>query len=128
MILKMLKYGLVGLLGTLLHFGSLFMLVEKLDMNPVIASAIGFILVLAVSYMLNKKWTFQVTSSGLKPLLKYTVVSGVGLLLNIGLLYTAVEWLHWNYLLGQCLVVVAVPLSNFVFNNYWTFQENTKTS
>ncbi|WP_282939562.1 GtrA family protein [Paenibacillus sp. RC67] len=118
-----LKYGIVGVLGTLLHFAVLVALVEWARMQPVWASAIGFIVVLLVSYLLNKYWTFQDSPSGWRPLVKYTVVSGFGLLLNSGIMYTAVDLLHWNYLIGQCFVVIAVPISNFIFNYYWTFRQ-----
>lgn len=121
----MLKYGVVGLLGTLIHFAALFVLVEAFHLNPVAASTLGFVLVLIISYILNKWWTFQDTPSGWKPFVKYVVVSLTGLLLNSGIMYTVVDWLHWNYLLGQCMVVLAVPLSNFIFNYYWTFRQET---
>ncbi|WP_163859754.1 GtrA family protein [Paenibacillus elgii] len=117
------RYGIVGLLGTALHFAALFVLVEAAKLHPVLASALGFVLVLLVSYALNRRWTFQASASGWKPLAKYTVVSVTGLLLNIGLMYLAVDRLHWHYAVGQCLVVVAVPISNFLFNYYWTFRE-----
>jgi putative flippase GtrA len=116
------KYGVVGLLGTLIHFGALYVLVEAFGLYPVTASTLGFLLVLLISYVLNQWWTFQDSPSGWRPFLKYTVVSMTGLLLNSGIMYTAVDWLHWNYLIGQCLVVVAVPASNFIFNYYWTFR------
>lgn len=122
-----LKYGVVGVLGTLLHFAVLVALVEWARIHPVGASAIGFIVVLLVSYLLNQYWTFQYSPSGWKPLLKYTVVSGFGLLLNSGIMYTAVDLLHWNYLIGQCLVVAAVPVSNFIFNYYWTFRQTERS-
>ncbi|MCU6797595.1 GtrA family protein [Paenibacillus sp. WQ 127069] len=121
----MLKYGVVGLLGTLIHFAALFVLVEAFHLNPVVGSTLGFLLVLIISYVLNKWWTFQDAPSGWKPFVKYVVVSLTGLLLNSGIMYTVVDWLHWNYLLGQCMVVLAVPLSNFIFNYYWTFRQET---
>ncbi|CAG7626823.1 hypothetical protein PAESOLCIP111_02854 [Paenibacillus solanacearum] len=122
MIRLMVKYGVVGALGTVLHFASLYALVEWLNVPPVAASALGFLLVLLVSYVLNKRWTFQSTPSGWGPLLKYCVVSVTGLGLNVALMYVSVELLHWHYLIGQCTVVVAVPLSNFILNYYWTFR------
>lgn len=61
MVKKMMKYGAVGVLGTLLHVGVLVLLVEWLGMNPIISSAIGFLLVLIVSYILNLLWTFGKT-------------------------------------------------------------------
>ncbi|NHN32944.1 GtrA family protein [Paenibacillus agricola] len=122
------RYGAVGLLGTLLHFAALYVLVEAFGFNPVLASTLGFVLVLLISYLINKLWTFQDSPSGWKPFLKYTVVSMAGLLLNSGIMYTAVDWLHFNYLIAQCFVVVAVPASNFLFNYYWTFRPEDRHS
>jgi putative flippase GtrA len=124
---RLFKYGVVGLLGTLLHFGVLYVLVEAAFMNPIAASALGFILVLCISYLLNRRWTFEASTTGWIPLLKYTVVSCTGLLLNTLIMYISVDLLDWHYLIGQCLVVLAVPLSNFVFNSYWTFKNRTDT-
>ncbi|CAG7646727.1 GtrA family protein [Paenibacillus allorhizosphaerae] len=122
MIRLMVKYGVVGVLGTVLHFASLYALVEWLGLRAVLASAFGFLLVLLVSYVLNRRWTFQSTPSGWGPLLKYCIVSVTGLGLNVALMYVSVDLLHWHYLIGQCTVVVAVPLSNFILNYYWTFR------
>ncbi|MCR8632578.1 GtrA family protein [Paenibacillus radicis (ex Xue et al. 2023)] len=123
----MLKYGAVGLLGTVLHFAVLYVLVEAFHVYPIIASALGFIVVLIVSYFLNKMWTFRTSPSGWRPLIKYTVVSVTGLLANTSIIYISVDVLHWHYLIGQCLVVVVVPILNFVFNYYWTFQQKSET-
>ncbi|TBL69298.1 GtrA family protein [Paenibacillus thalictri] len=125
--LRMLKYGVVGLLGTLLHFALLYVLADAFRMEPVLASAIGFVIVLFVSYALNKYWTFQSSETGIGSFVKYTVVSVAGLLLNIGVMYTAVHILQWHYLIGQSLVILVVPCSNFIFNYYWTFRQQRRT-
>ncbi|WP_374019214.1 GtrA family protein [Paenibacillus thiaminolyticus] len=121
MVKKMMKYGVVGVLGTLLHVGVLVLLVEWLGLNPIISSAIGFLLVLIVSYILNLLWTFGETRGGRSAFIKYAVVSSVGLLMNTGVMYVAVEWMRWPYVLGQLLVIFVVPPINFLLNYYWTF-------
>jgi putative flippase GtrA len=44
-----------------------------------------------------------------------------GLLLNTGMVYAMVEYLHWWYLTAQISVIFVVPISNFLLNRYWAF-------
>ncbi len=122
------KYGIVGLLGTALHFALLVALVEWGGLHPIVGSALGFIGVLLVSYVLNAKWTFTDSprQSAMKQFVKYTLVSLSGLTLNTLVMYAAIEWMHLPYLLGQCIITVLVPLHNYVLNRYWTFRQNTE--
>lgn len=116
-----LKYGIVGVIGTFLHFAVLVALVELFGVHPVPASVAGFVLTLVVSFLLNRSWTFAVRDAGSGAFVKYAVVSVTGLLLNTGIMYTAVEWLHWKYWIGQLIVVLVVPPCNFILNALWTF-------
>lgn len=118
------RYGLVGLLGTILHFASVIALVELAGLDPVIGSALGFILVLVISYFLNRTWTFRAKGQRAGRFLIYTTVSLIGLALNSGIMYVAVYLLEWNYLYGQSLVVVVVPVVNYILNRTWTFPES----
>ena len=120
----MIRYGMVGLLGTILHFSSLIVLVKFAGFDPVPASALGFILVLVVSFFLNKFWTFRSKNGGVKKFFRYTGVSLIGLALNTGVMFLTVHMLKWNYLVGQCLVIVVVPISNYLLNSLWTFNDS----
>ena len=118
----MVKYGIVGLIGTIVHFAVLIALVEWGHIHPVVSSTIGFIIVLVLSYLLNRNWTFSNDHSNNKSFIKYTVVSITGLLLNIFIMFTVVEIVHGSYLIGQCMVMIIVPPSNYLLNYYWTFR------
>lgn len=122
------KYGIVGLLGTALHFGLLTALVEWGGLHPIAGSALGFIGVLIVSYVLNARWTFTDAPGqpAMKQFVKYTVVSLSGLTLNTVVMYAAVELAHLPYLLGQCIITVLVPLHNYVLNRRWTFRTDSE--
>ncbi|WP_028563868.1 GtrA family protein [Paenibacillus pinihumi] len=124
----LIKYGIVGLIGTALHFALLVILVEWGGLHPIAGSALGFIAVLVVSYILNSKWTFTDASGQirLRQFIKYTIVSCSGLLLNTAVMYAAVELAHLPYLLGQCIITVLVPLHNYILNRRWTFRPDVQ--
>ncbi len=120
------RYGLVGLLGTLLHFTCVILFVEAVRLDPVLGSGLGFLLVLVVSYILNRTWTFRSKSKGARQFIIYTLVSLSGLGLNSVIMFVSVHILHWNYLYGQGMVVAVVPASNYILNRFWTFRESTR--
>jgi len=115
------RYCVVGGLGTLLHFGATIALVEGAHVAPVPASIAGFLLALAVSFVLNRSWVFRSTAQPLQSGMKYTVVSVTGLALNTLIMTAITVWLGWNYLWGLALVVAVVPMTNYTLNRRWAF-------
>lgn len=124
MIGKMFRYGVVGIIGTGIHFGTLILLVEIFSLDPVISSTIGFILTLIVSYILNYFWTFASSQAHSRAIFRYAVVSISGLLLNAIIMYITVNILDWHYVLGQTVVIFVIPITNFALNNWWSFRES----
>jgi putative flippase GtrA len=120
------RYGLVGIMGTLLHFTSVILFVEAVRLDPVLGSGLGFLLVLVVSYILNRTWTFRSNSKGARQFFSYTLVSLLGLGLNSAIMFVSVHVLKWNYIYGQGMVVAVVPASNYILNRYWTFRASNK--
>lgn len=122
---SLIKYGLVGLLGTALHFGLLVALVELAGARPVLASAAGFVVVLLVSYELNRRWTFNRAAPGarLHTFAKYAATSLMGLGLNTAIMYAAVDVLALPYTVGQAGVTLVIPVFNYIMNRTWTFAE-----
>lgn len=118
-----LKYGVVGVLGTLVHIGLLAFMVETFDLNPIAGSIIGFVGALLSSYFLNYYWTFSSTDAHLSSFLRYFLVSLTGLGLNTILMYGTVSILGWWYIYGQLTVVLVVPVTNYALNRFWTFRE-----
>ncbi|HAG08118.1 MAG TPA: hypothetical protein DCK87_00910 [Desulfotomaculum sp.] len=55
---QFIRFGLVGIVSTFTHVGTLAFLVELLNFPPIPASTIGFILAVVVSYILNHRFTF----------------------------------------------------------------------
>lgn len=121
---QMVRYGVVGVIGASIHFGTVILLVEIFKQNPVFSSAFGFSIVVAISYLLNKNWTFKVKEKGKSyRFLKYIMVSCLGFGINVSIMYYAVNLAHWSYILGQSIVTVVIPVSNFTLNKFWTFSD-----
>lgn len=120
---KVISYGVVGVIGTIVHFATLVILVEVFGRDPISSSLIGFILTVIISYILNKTYTFQVKNKKDTILfLKYAAVSVTGFVMNYLIMYLTVEIFTIHYAIGQTIVVVCIPVTNFLLNNYWAFK------
>ncbi len=115
------RYILVGGLGTGTHLAVLTLCVEWFGLDVVRATVAGFLAALSVSYGLNHYWTFESRRSHYSSAWRYLAVSLSGLLLNTGMVYAMVQYLHWWYLAAQISVILVVPFSNFLLNRYWAF-------
>ncbi len=117
------QYGFVGLLGTIVHTGVLALSVEYLKIIPVLATVIGFVFSLVLSYVLNSKWTFKRNSKTKNSFIKYTITCSIGLLLNIIIMFVIVNILEYSYLFGQLTAIVLVPIFNYSLSRYWVFNK-----
>ncbi len=117
---KFMKYSLVGILCTSIYFLSMFICVEKLNIEPVGASIFSFIIMTLFSYFLNKRYTFGGSYSH-SQLVKFAIVASIGFLLNFGIMYTIVSVFLLHYFIGELFTVLIIPIVNFLLNNFWTF-------
>ena len=125
---KLLRYGAVGILGAVVHMSTLFALVETHSAKPIAATTSGFILALLISYLANRFWTFGFSGSYWASMIKYCVVSLIGLGLNILIIKLFTDVLELWYGWGALTAVVAVALNNFLLNNAWTFTSRDRSA
>lgn len=118
-----LRYAIVGLLGAAIHISILTILVEWAHLDPIVASVVGFLVVLTLSYWLNTQWSFeQSQQSHRKAIFRYSAVSVMGLCLNTLIMFCLVNQLSMWYLIGQATATLIVAAHNFLLNFYWTFK------
>ncbi|MEY8198025.1 MAG: GtrA family protein [Colwellia sp.] len=118
------RYAVVGIIGTLMHVGLVVIFVEFFHIPPTLSTSVAFFFVLLTSYLLNCHWTFERAGGNhWVDLIKYTLVSLSGLCLNVGIMYTTTEILKIWYIYGLVMVTLTVPVTNFLLNKYWVFNQ-----
>ncbi len=121
---EMVKFAIVGLVGTAVDMGLLNLIHLKLGTSLYWAVFWGFAVATITVYVLNNHWTYR--RLGLpfqtQTLSKYTVVAAVGLAITEGIIHLlAVEnGLYYN--LAKVIAIVIVFFWNFFGNRYWTFR------
>jgi putative flippase GtrA len=131
----LIRYGIVGICGGLVQTATLYIWVEALHLEAyyIVGAAVGFCLALAVTFTLQKYWTFEdyVQEHVRRQFIFYTVIALINLGLNILLLHLsklALETLGFNffdvwYLIVQVTIIAALSLLSFVSNYFITFHK-----
>lgn len=118
---RLVRYAVAGGLSAIAHVGTLTLLVETGVTTPVVASTIGFILSIVVSYTLQKAWVFASPVGHRRALPRFLVATMAGLLLNALTLAAGTSLLGLHYAVAQVIALVLIPVSNYVINSLWTF-------
>lgn len=58
--------------------------------------------------------------------IKFSVVGGIGAVINLAILWTAAEGFAVHYLWAEALAFVIADTNNFVWNRWWTFRSKGK--
>lgn len=126
-----LRYVVVGVLGTGIDLGALYLLTRLSGIDPRTSwlfpcfVTIAFLLAVVNNYVLNRLWTFGSRSSKVSTeFMRFLLVSVGGLLLTQGLMWLLVSLLGIWYLLAKAMTSLMVLIWNFGLNKFWTFRHS----
>ncbi|HCS93869.1 MAG TPA: GtrA family protein [Bavariicoccus seileri] len=112
---QLMKFGVVGVIASLIDFGVLYVLTEYLGINYLVSSTISFLASVIFNYILSVKWVFVTAKTNkTKELLLFTILSAVGLVINNLLMWVFVEKAGVYYMLAKVIATVVVMLYNFI--------------
>lgn len=116
------KFGVVGVSNTLLTFVVYTLLLKVFGVWYLAASAIGFVVGATNGYLWNRRWTFREHVGDALTPVRWFVVQGCGLALNLALVYVFVDDAALDKLVGQACATVVVTVLTFFANRAWTFR------
>jgi len=122
-LLKFLKFCLIGFTGMVIDFGTTWLLKEKVRINKYIANSTGFVLAATSNYVWNRLWTFH--SENPKVVTEYIsfiLISVAGLGLNNFVIYVMNDKLKLNFYISKLIATVVVTVWNFTMNFLITFR------
>jgi putative flippase GtrA len=116
------RFGVVGVLTAMVHYGLLYAGVESANLPATLASSIGFVVAVVFNYFMHYNWTFGEPAPHGRTMRRYLVMITCGFLLNASVMFIGEHWGSFHYLLVQAVALVAVVLWNFVLSNTWVFR------
>lgn len=118
----MVRFGVVGLVATLVHYAALTVLVELLAIPPALANGLSFCAAVAVSYFGQASWVFNVDRKAPQAPARFGLIAVLGLLANVGIMAVSHDMLGLDYRIGFIVSVVIVPMLTFLANKFWVFR------
>ncbi|MFA6527986.1 MAG: GtrA family protein [Candidatus Gracilibacteria bacterium] len=125
---QFIKFCVVGTISMIVDVGSYTLLTRMIQFfysHYLLANAIAFIVSLIISYVLNKKFTFQNNNKAIGvQFTKYVGVYTVGLVISEILLYILVDRIGIYDLIAKMLVIGAVLFWNFTGSKFFIFDKD----
>jgi putative flippase GtrA len=121
------RFLAVGVATTALHYGLLFGLVEVWALDPVSATTVGFLAATFLSYLLNRRYTFEERPEFRIGLLKYSAAVSVGLVLNAGTMALLTRR-GFYYFVAQMIASGVALVWNFLAARFVVFRTRVSTA
>ena len=83
MIRQTVRFGIVGLLNTIIGLAAIYSVIFFVRAGPIIANIIGYSIGLVLSFFLNRNWTFDHAGTGHEGLPAFLVVAGLSYMCNL---------------------------------------------
>ena len=115
LIIQLIKFGIVGVIATLIDLAVLMVLKEFMNVDVLAASAVAFSVSVIANYILSMLFVFKSRgNSKVKEFLVFVILSIGGLLLNQFIMWIGTEIMTAYYLWVKAFALVFVPIYNFI--------------
>ena len=115
LIIQLIKFGIVGVIATLIDLAVLMLLKEFMHVDVLVASAVAFSVSVIANYILSMLFVFKGSeNSKVKEFIVFVALSIGGLLLNQFIMWLGTEIMSAYYLWTKVFALVFVPIYNFV--------------
>ena len=122
LIIKFIKFCIVGFSGLLIDFIITYISKEKLKIHKYISNSLGFIIAVCTNYYLNRIWTFDSNSTQIfEEYTSFLIISIIGLITNNIFLYLFHEKLSKQFYISKFIAILLTSFWNFFANYYYTF-------
>ena len=140
--IQLLKYGVIGVLNTLITLVTFYLLNTKLELSYGISNVTGYVLGVINSFLWNRNWVFKTKNNFKRELLLFVCGFFICLALQLCVSWILLEGLGWKSLsddiipffpmqkAGQNIVMVLAmvvyTLANYIYNRTVTFRVDPK--
>lgn len=122
------KFGVVGVIATVIDFGVMNILYYGLGLDMLIANTSGFVISLIFNYLASMKYVFahKEGMSRRREFVIFVVLSVIGLVLNDGIVLALKSGLGLEANLAKICATALVMVYNFVTRKIFLEGEETK--
>jgi putative flippase GtrA len=119
-----LRFGAVGVVNTAIGLAAIYGLMFFFGANAALANAVGYVIGLGVSFVLNRVWTFRSMQPVIHVLPKYLLMAVACYLLNLSIVVLSTRHFSINPYLAQLLGVGLYTVCMFTGCRRFVFARN----
>ena len=113
---QFIKFGIVGVIATVIDFSLLIFLTEVFHVNYLISATVAFIVAVIFNYLASMRYVFTHREglSRRREFIIFMVLSVIGLLINNACMWLGVELFAIDYRITKILATAIVTMWNFI--------------
>ncbi|MDB9895810.1 GtrA family protein [Flavobacteriales bacterium] len=122
MLIKFIKFLIVGVSGLIIDFGLTYLCKEKIKLNKYLSNSIGFLAAGINNFILNREWTYNGSSGDI--MIQFPVFISivlVSLLILNATVWLGINKLKLNFYLSKMIGIVIITFLNFYAHLFITF-------
>ena len=116
LLVQIFKFGIVGVVSTLIDFVFLYLFKDVLHVHLVLANTLSFVISVVYNYWASLTFVFDVNKekSKRRNFIIFVVCSFIGLLLNDLMVYVITDKLGVYYMISKVIATLFVMVFNFI--------------
>lgn len=118
------RFLIVGVLNTIVGLSVIFACKAFAGFGDALANATGYAVGLAVSFVLNRSWTFDFTGRSARALLRFLLVFAVAYVLNLLTVLALIRYAGMPSYLAHVLGIIPYTTFSFLANHYFVFRRD----
>jgi putative flippase GtrA len=124
----LIKFGITGVLNTAVGLGTIYALKWFWHVSDTPANAIGYVVGISFSLVVNSRWTFQSRDSLLSIAPRYLSVIVFAYLINLACVKLSIEAWQVNSYLAHALGTVPYAAITYLGSRWWVFRHGAIAS
>ena len=121
---RVLRFGIVGGIGTLTNLLILFLLTDIVGLYYLGSFAFAFLVAASQNYWLNKRWTFGDRKETKLGYLHYLLAASATLILDEALLFAFTEFIGIWYVASATLAIVIAFVARYFWVSRWVWRKS----
>lgn len=119
--IELIKFASVGVLNTVIGLAIIYSLKWYLHWGDASANLVGYMVCIALGFMLNGRWTFGKSALNSRHLLGYLLVAAAAYLMNLFIVLMSIRVLDVPGDYAQLVGVPVFTLTSFLLNKMFVF-------
>ena len=115
------RFGLVGLISTVVHIAIVFLLLTFASVGPMLANTLAFLTAFCISFTGNYLWTFRSPGNPRRAAFRFFVIAFGAFIINTLILSFLIQGNWFSVGFSAMIAASAMPALSYLLSRFWGF-------